>query len=173
MTTHRKSLLPTGFLLKKSNGTQNIYPRTQGHRWPVCLLSCFCSLYFSLQKSYGIISNITATGLSEFHHTRRFRQGAYQPGQALLASRLRVQRYGELMPHARKLYGKVWKIVPLPWFLRYEDSKTSETGMKNALFTPKTRSEGFPTRCPHGSDRPQNCTHLIIYIMHGHTRMRT
>ena len=173
MTTHHKSLLPTGFLLKKSNGTQNIYPRTRGHHWPVCLLSCFCSLYFSLQKSYGIISNIAATRLPDFHRQRRFRHGAYLAGQAAPASRLRVQRYGEIQPYARKRYKKVGKIFLLHCFLGYEDCKTSETGMKNALFTPKTRSEGFLTRCPHGSDRPQNCTHLIIYILHGHTRTRT
>ena len=135
MTTHRKSLLPTGFLLKKSNGTQNIYPRTRGHHWPVCLLSCFCSLYFSLQKSYGIISNIAATRLPDFHRQRRFRHGAYLAGQAAPASRLRVQRYGEIQPHARKQHKKVWKFVSLQVILGYSGDKTQENGLFCHIFT--------------------------------------
>ena len=49
--------VPTGFLLKKSNGTKNIF-FTQGPRSLLTPVSCLfpCSLYFSLQKSYEIIS---------------------------------------------------------------------------------------------------------------------
>ena len=172
MTTHHKSLLPTGFLLKKSNGTQNIYPRTRGHHWPVCLLSCFCSLYFSLQKSYGIISNIAATRLPDFHRQRRFRQGAYQAGQAAPASRLRVQRYGEIQPYARKQHKKVWKFVSLQVILGYSGDKTQENGLFCHIFTRTItgdhgrHGELYNHTDDHGWPRR-------IISSHGQTRMYT
>ena len=163
MTTHRKSLLPTGFLLKKSNGTQNIYPRTRGHHWPVCLLSCFCSLYFSLQKSYGIISNIAATRLPDFHRQRRFRQGAYLAGQAAPASRLRVQRYGEIQPYARKRYKKVGKIFLLHCFLGRADCKIPKLDIKTGFWDSKYGLEGFPDNARAGLDIQKDAITLYLY----------
>ena len=170
MTTHHKSLLPTGFLLKKSNGTQNIYPRTRGHHWPVCLLSCFCSLYFSLQKSYGIISNIAATRLPDFHRQRRFRQGAYQAGQAAPASRLRVQRYGEIQPYARKTYEKVWKFAYLQEILGRADCKTQENSPNYAFLSPG-KGLGISWKVVQecgtgGNGQDSGYTHLIIYYIY-------
>ena len=178
MTTHHKSLLPTGFLLKKSNGTQNIYPRTQGHRWPVCLLSCFCSLYFSLQKSYGIISNIAATRLPDFHRQRRFRQGAYLAGQAAPASRLRVQRYGEIQPYARKRYKKVGKIFLLHCFLGRADCKIPKLDIKTGFWDSKYGLEGFPDNARAGLDIQKDALidalvlYYILHILRANARIR-
>ena len=175
MTTHHKSLLPTGFLLKKSNGTQNIYPRTRGHHWPVCLLSCFCSLYFSLQKSYGIISNIAATRLPDFHRQRRFRQGAYQAGQAAPASRLRVQRYGEIQPYARKRYKKVGKIFLLHCFLGRADCKIPKLDIKTGFWDSKYGLEGFPDNARAGLDIQKDAITLYLYTTceRTHTHIHT
>ena len=87
-----------------------LLPKDRHRCWWTCLLTVlFCSLYFSLQKSYEIISmsnrkrgfpTSTASRLSG-------RWGAYRSVQVLLASRLRVQRYGGYRHHARKYMKKV------------------------------------------------------------------
>ena len=87
-----------------------LLPKDRHRCWWTCLLTVlFCSLYFSLQKSYEIISmSNRKRGFPTSAASRLSgRWGAYRSVQVLLASRLRVQRYGGLRHHARKYMKKV------------------------------------------------------------------